>query len=254
VSARARLLELADEHATGALYLNGRRGGTIFLVHGRIGHVESVLTPGVEALLLRPTYPNERIWADLVLTLRRGETKAAAAAAAQLLRHGSASPVNAEILRRIAMADAALVTLGAVLREAAPTRARFRPGEKHWCEPLRTFAVADVLAEVHRRTGVLAGLTLGVQPDRAVQRVPTLPIERIRLTATQWNITRSADGGNTPLDIAWLLGRDGFATTVAVHQLARIGVLTAAPGPPKSPSLAPVPARHVTIFLSASTR
>ena len=252
--AEARLLELADEHASGALHLNGRSGGTIFLAHGRIGHVESVLTPGVEALVLRPTYPDERSWAELVLTLRRGETEAAASAAAQLLRHDSTLAANAEILRRIAMADAALATLGAAAPATARTRTRFRPGEKHWYQSLRTFAVADVLAEVHRRNVVLAGLTLGVQPDRAVRRVPTLPIERIRLTATQWNIARSADGGKNPLDIAWLLGHSGFATTVAVHQLARLGVLTTAPELAKSSSSGLVSGQHVTTFLRAFAR
>src|SRR5690349_6537414 len=134
----ARLTELAAEQASGALYVNGRWGGTVFLVNGRIGHVESVLTPGVEALLLRPTYPSQRGWAEAIPTLRNGETGAAAAAAAALLRDSSRSAVEAEILRQTAMADAALATLGTVVPDAARTRVRFRPGEKHWYESNRT--------------------------------------------------------------------------------------------------------------------
>lgn len=248
-----RLLELAAEHATGALYLNGRWGGTIFLADGRIGYVESVLTPGVEALLLRPTYTNERIWAELVATLRRGETTVAASAAAELLRSHSTSAVDVEILRRSAVADAALATLGTVAPETARTRARFRPGEKHWCETSYTFTVADVLAEVRRRKAVLERMTLGIQPRRAVRRVPKLPIERIQLTSTQWNIARSADGNNTPLDIAWMLGHGVFSTTVAVHQMARLGVVTAEPDLPGFPPPQLFPARHTMSFLQAST-
>jgi hypothetical protein len=226
-----RLLELAAERASGALYVNGRWGGTVFLIGGRIGYIESVLTPGIEALLLRPTYASEQSWAELVSQLRRGERATAATAAAQLLKSRSTSAVDAEILRRTAMADAALATLGTVVTDAERTRARFRPGEKHWCETMRTFPVTDVLAEVNRRKAVLARMTLGVQPRQAVRRVPKLPVERIRLTATQWNITRSADGSTTPQDIAWLLGHGVFATTVAVHQLARLGVITTDPPP-----------------------
>ena len=111
--------------------------------------------------------------------------------------------------------------------------------------------MAEVLAEVARRKAVLAGMTLGVQPQRPVRRVPRLPLERIRLTATQWNIARAADGRRTPLDIAWLLGHGGFATTMAVHQLARLGVLTTDPDLPESHPLGLVPARHVNSFLRA---
>jgi hypothetical protein len=246
------LLELAAEQATGALYLNGRWGGTIFLVHGRIGQVESLLTPGIEALLLRPTYPDESRWAELVPGLRRGETEAATAAATRLLRRPSTSPVDVEILRRTALADAALAALGPAVPDTARTRSRFRPGEKHWWATAPTFTVAAVLAEVHRRQEVLARMTLGVQPERPVRRVPKLPLERMRLTATQWNIARSADGINTPLDLAWLLGHGVFATTVAVHQLARLGVLTVDPDLPASHPLGLVPARHVTSFLRAA--
>ena len=248
----SRLLELAAAHATGALYLNGRWGGTIFLIRGRIAQVESLLTPGVEALLLRPTYPDEHRWADLIPALRRGETEAVTAAAAQLLHRPATSPVEVEILRRTALADAALAALGRVVPETARTRSRFRPGEKHWCEPVRAISVAEVLAEVRRRQGVLARMTLGVQPERPVRRVPKLPIERMRLTATQWNIARWADGNNTPLDIAWLLGHGVFATTVAAHQLARLGVLTVDPDLSESHPLGLVPARHATSFVRAA--
>lgn len=249
-----RLVELADTHATGALYVNGRWGGTIFLVRGRIGHVESMLTPGVEVLLLRPSYSDEHSWAELVASLRRGETAAATVAASQLLRSRSPSVVDVEILRRTALADAALATLGTVVPAADRTKSRFRPGEKHWCESPCTFAVTDVVAEVSRRKAVLERMTLGIHPRRVVRRVPKLPIERVRLTTTQWNIAQSADGSTTPVDIAWLLGHSVFATTVAVHQLARLGVVTTDPDLPESPSDELVPARHTVSFLRATIR
>jgi hypothetical protein len=248
------LIELSAERATGALYLNGRWGGTIFLTRGRIGYVQSVRTPGIEALLLRTTYDDERRWADVVTTLRRGESDAAVAAAAQVLHRPSTTAEAGEILRRSAMADAALATLGTAVPETARSRSRFRPGEKHWYESARTFTVTEVLAEVTRRQAVLAGLTLGVRPERVVRRAPRLPVERIRLTATQWNIARSADGGNTPLDIAWLLGQGGFATTMAVHRLALLGIVTADSDPTEIPSPATIPARYPMTFIRASNQ
>ncbi len=248
-----RLLELATEEATGALYLNGRWGGTIFLTLGRVSYVESVLTPGLEALLLRSTTSDEESWIDLVRSLRRGETETAASTAQQLMRTGVTAAVEVEILRRTAMADAAFAALGAMVPETARTRSRFRPGERHWSESSRTYAVPEVLAEVRRRKSLLSRMTLGVAPDRPVSRVPKLPLERIRLTSTQWNIARSADGSNTPLDIAWILGHGVFGTTMAVHQMARLGILTADPDLPDSHPLGLIPARHVTSFLRAST-
>jgi hypothetical protein len=246
-----RLLELAQERVTGALYLNGRWGGTVFLVEGRIGYVESVLTPGLEALLLRPTYGDERSWARLVPSLRRGDRVAAVSAARQVLKTGSVSAVDVEILRRTALADAAFAALGLAVPETARTRSRFRPGETHWCAPGRPLAVPEVLGEVDRRKSVLSRVTLGVRMDRPVQRVPQLSFERIRLSATQWNIARLADGASSPLDIAWMLGHGVFATTMAVHQLARLGVVTT---DPEQESLypGPLPARHVLSFTRAT--
>jgi hypothetical protein len=248
-----RLLELAAEHATGALYLNGRWGGTIFLVHGRIGYVDSVLTPGFEALLLRPTYTNERHWASLVPALRRGETEAAVAAAQQLLRNPATAAVDAEVLRRGAVADAALAALGTGVPPSTRARARFRPGERHWHEPIPTFGVAGVLAEVERRQRLLARMTLGIQPGRVVYRVPQLALEQVRLTATQWNLIRLVDGERTPQDLAWLLGQGVFATTVAVHQLARLGLLGSDPQRPETAPADLLPARHVLSFVRAGS-
>ncbi|GLY14114.1 hypothetical protein LWF15_34485 [Kineosporia rhizophila] len=250
-----RLFDLADDQATGALYLNGRWGGTVYLVNGRIGYVESVLTPGIEALLLRPTYTDERSWARLVSSLRRGRIDAAVSAASQLLGGEATSAFDAEVLRRTALADAALVTLGAVVPDATGAVARFRPGAWHWCEPVRTFSVAEVLTEVERRKAVLARMTRGVRMDAPIQRAPQLPVERIRLTATQWNIAALANGTTTPLDIAWMLGHGVFATTVAIHQLARLGVIKAGPAPTSTvtvppsavpPTSIPVPGTAVT--------
>ncbi|GAA3633082.1 hypothetical protein GCM10022223_59290 [Kineosporia mesophila] len=234
-----RLFDLAEDQATGALYLNGRWGGTVYLVSGRIGYVESVLTPGIEALLLRPTYTDERSWARLVSSLRRGRIDAAVSAASQLLSGDATSAFDAEVLRRTALADAALVTLGAVVPDATGAVARFRPGAWHWCEPVRTFSVAEVLTEVERRKAVLGRMTRGVRMDAPIQRSPQLPVERIRLTATQWNIAALANGTTTPLDIAWMLGHGVFATTVAIHQLARLGVIKAGPAPTSAVTVPP---------------
>jgi hypothetical protein len=218
-----RLLDLAAKGVTGALHLNGRRGGIVYLLRGEVAHVESALTPGVAALLLRPEY-SEEAWARVIPSLRKGETDDVATAAAELLRT-VVGPAHAEVLRRGAMADAALAAFGIPAPEAARTRPRFRPGERHWCPVGRTVSVAALLAEVNRRGAVLARLAPGVAPGLPVDRSPRLWFDPVRLTASQWDVVRLADGARTPQDIAWLLGHGVFATTVAVHQLARLGVV-----------------------------
>jgi len=254
-----RLVELAAKRATGALHLNGRWGGVVFLERGEVAHVESPLTPGLAALLLRPV-STEDGWAALAAALRDGPDEAATtatAAATRLARADTTPAAHLEILRRGATADAALPVLG-VPAVAAKGRSRFRPGERHWSAPGGTTTVADLLTEVRRRVHVLSRLAPGVRPDLPVRRAAHLPFAHVRLTASQWDVVRLADGARTPLDIAWLLGHGVFATTVAVHELVHLGLLTvaggqdsrsaSAPGPPGAPRPRPAPS-----FLRATT-
>ena len=229
----ARLLELAAKHSTGALHLKGGRGGIVYLRDGEVAHVESALTPGVAALLLRPTH-SEDGWAEALPSLRQaGESDDAATAAAELLRTGAVPPAHLEVLRRGAMADAALAVLTALAApESLRSRPRFRPGERHWCPVERTLPVGSLLTEVRRRAAVLARLAPGAAPDLPVHRSVRLWFDPVRLTAGQWDVVRLAGGSRTPRDIAWLLGHGVFATTVAVHQLARLGVVSVGDGPP----------------------
>ena len=245
-----RLVELAAKRATGALHLNGRWGGVVFLERGEVASVESPLTPGLAALLLRPA-ATEAAWADLTAAMRDGDDGAATAAATRLARNGTTPPAHVEILRRGATADAALPVLGAPAA-AAKGRSRFRPGERHWSAPGGTTTVADLLAEVRRRVHVLSRLAPGVRPDLPVRRAAHLPFAQVRLSAGQWDAVRLADGARTPSDLAWLLGRGVFATTVAVHELVHLGVLTVAGGHETPPAGAP---RHpqAPSFLRATT-
>jgi len=245
-----RLVELAAKRATGALHLNGRWGGVVFLERGEVAHVESPLTPGLAALLLRPVSTEEG-WAEVVAAMRDGEAEAATTAAAHLARADTTPAAHVEILRRGAMADAALPVLGAPAG-AAKGRSRFRPGERHWSAPGGTTSVADLMAEVRRRVHVLARLAPGVRPDLPVRRAAHLPFAQVRLTAGQWDAVRLADGARTPLDIAWLLGHGVFATTVAVHELVHLGVLTVPGGRATPPAAAPRQ-RQAPSFLRATT-
>ena len=246
-----RLVELAAKRATGALHLNGRWGGVVYLERGEVAHVESPLTPGLAALLLRPVSTDER-WAELVAAIRDGEDGAATAAAVDLASANGTPAVHVEILRRGAMADAALPVLGAPAA-AAKGRSRFRPGERHWSVPGVTTTVADLLAEVRRRAHVLSRLAPGVRPDLPVRRAAHLPLARVRLTSSQWDVVRLTDGVRAPLDIAWLLGRGVFATTVAVHELVQLGVLAAAGEVDPRPAAGTPQPRYAPAFLRATT-
>jgi hypothetical protein len=249
-----RLLELATEGATGALHLNGRWGGAVYLLDGRVAHVESALTPGLETMLLRPRFTDEDRWSELVVTLRRGDSANAVAVAQKLLKDGAVRAGHADVLRRTAMADAALAVLGSTEPDATRARSRFRPQQRHWYDPAATTRVTDMLAEVNRRKLLLARMTMGVRVYWPVSRATSLRQERVRLSSSQWDVVRLADGSRTPLDIAWLLGNGVFPTTVAVHQLARLGVLTVSASD-VAPASEPDPGmpRHVLSFLQAAT-
>ena len=55
--------------------------------------------------------------------------------------------------------------------------------------------------------------------------VPRPPVERITLTALQWELLVHADGQRTPADLAQLLGRAGYATIQELRRLAALGLI-----------------------------
>jgi hypothetical protein len=125
-----------------------------------------------------------------------------------------------------------LCVLGAVYDAAyfalAPASAPvdFLEGATHWLGPVVRVDPAAVNREVRRRARLLDEIFPHPQVDVApVIPVPRPPLERVTLTALQWELLVHADGQRTPADLAQLLGRAGYATIQELRRLAGLGLI-----------------------------
>jgi hypothetical protein len=69
---------------------------------------------------------------------------------------------------------------------------------------------------------------------------------------------RLVDGSRTPRELAWMLGRSVFATTVEVDQLGELGLIVTDPGGVEAQRRRPAvvvsgPSRHRLSFLAAAS-
>lgn len=120
---RYRLTELGEDGRTGALHVDGRPGGVIYLVAGRIAYVETPSVPGLGDRLVASGRVSARDWAAAV-----AEGRGAHRVARVLLRDGLIG--RNELALRVAatIADAA----GELLQAETAAPVRFVPGERHW--------------------------------------------------------------------------------------------------------------------------
>jgi len=213
------LAGLAREHATGALRVG--RAGTIYLDDGRVTYMDCAQTPGAERLLA-------------------GRVAEAALRAAQA--DGGCERLLAE--GAITLGELQYCVLGAVLDAAffllpvIGTRPKFRPAERHWLGGRWYFDVPGLVRECARRRACLAQIWPAAEVDTApVRPAPRLPGQGVALTGTQWEVVVRADGACSPLELAKLLGRSGYAVLLAVRELAAAGLLVTGERP------APLPKR-----------
>jgi hypothetical protein len=102
---------------------------------------------------------------------------------------------------------------------------------------------AAVLREAQRRARLLDEIHPHPEIDTApVIPVPRPPVERLTLTALQWELVVHADGQRTPADLAQLLGRAGYATIQELRRLAAQGLIEKPDvRPPDDPGLIRLP-------------
>jgi hypothetical protein len=209
----AALARLAGEHATGALYSHA---GAVFLVDGTVVHADSAMAPDLGVRLISCGRLSMETWhgavADAGVDRRVGE---------RLVEGGWLARGELELCHLDVLFDAAFF----VLRPES-TATRFLPGASHWLGPVRPVPAETLHREARRRRALLDQ----VWPWPAMDAEPVVPREGEfapggRPTPRQQDVLRLADGSRTPVQIAWLLGRSAFATTLDVRRLAAAGLV-----------------------------
>ena len=226
-AAPGRLLkQVAAERQTGALMVNGRPGGAVYVHSGCVVYAESPAAPGVGELLTSSGRLAARTWQNALdlgtSTARVGRL---------LVEQGHLTQGELELCVLGATYDAAYFAL------ASDTEAvDFRPGATHWLGPVVQIDPAAVDKESRRRVRLLAE----IHPDPRVDTAAVIPAaraprERVALTAAQWELLVHADGQRTPADLALLLGRAGFATVQELRRLAAAGLIELPEVRPEAP-------------------
>lgn len=226
---------LAESRATGALH---GEAGTVHLADGWVVHVESDKALGLAGLLTASGRVPAEVWQETVRTsgpdCRVGRA---------LLEQGRLTRGELEICHLGALYDAAFFVLC-----ARSTMTWFEPGARHWLGPVRRVSARTLRRESVRRRDVLERIWPWPQLDSS----PVVPVPaghrlsgpRTRVPAPnrrQRELLAHADGRRTPGDLARLLGRSAFSTTVDVRRLAAAGLVATPFGTAPAPGLAAAP-------------
>ncbi len=216
-AAPGRLLtQAAGERQTGALVVGGQPGGTVYLVEGQVSYAESAAAPGVGELLTASGRLAARTWQA---ALDAGTSRARVGRI--LLDQGHLTQGELELCVLGATYDAGYFALSPA---SAPVD--FLDGATHWLGQVVRVDPAALTREARRRARLLDEIYPHPQLDTAaVIPVPRPPVERVTLTAAQWELLVHADGQRTPADLAQLLGRAGYATIQELRRLAALGLL-----------------------------
>ncbi|BFU46349.1 DUF4388 domain-containing protein [Krasilnikovia sp. MM14-A1004] len=226
-AAPGRLLRTAAaERWTGALVVTGRPGGTLYLTDGVVTYAESPAAPGVGELLTASGRLAARTWQSAL------DLGTAAARVGQLLLdQGHLTRGELELCVHGATYDAAYFALGPVA-----SGVEFVAGQVHWLGAVVWIDAGAMEHESQRRQRLLDEIFPYPQIDSAPVTLATrLGVERVWLTAPQWELIVHADGQRTPADLAQLLGRAGYATVQELRRLGALGLLEV-PVPPERPA------------------
>src|SRR5690349_4108804 len=195
--------------------VGGHPGGTVYLIEGQVTYAESAAAPGVGELLTASGRLAARTWQA---ALDAGTSRAQVGQF--LLEQGHITQGELELCVLGATYDAAYFALSPA---SAPVD--FLDGAAHWLGQIVRVDPAAVAREARRRCRLLDEIYPHPQLDTAVViPVPRPPVERVTLTAAQWELLVHADGQRTPADLAQLLGRAGYATIQELRRLAALGL------------------------------
>ena len=210
------LRELAGLGATGALHVEAGLGAVLYLRGGSVTHVDAAASPGIGRLLLASGRLSEKVWGGAINAgARTGRV------GALLVEQGHLSEGELELCVTGALHDAAFFALG-----TEPTSVRFASGESSWFGTATGVAVELLVREAARRRELLeATLESSAYDEVPFVPVSRLPRQHIVLDEFRWELLVHADGRRTPLELARLLGRGGYATLFETRKLAAAGLL-----------------------------
>jgi hypothetical protein len=187
----ARFRKLAAAGSTGMLPFSGAGDGAVYFRDGDIVFARSTRTPG----------PSDEATA--------GETPYTRLAAA------------------LAVAEPTVdATTELLISESRLTK--FRPAPAPVSDSAPGLDVETLLAEVARRRRILDQLSPVITADSAVARIPHLSAPDIRVSALQWALLIRVRDGSTPRSLAWELGNSVFGTTLEIHRLLALRLLSSA--------------------------
>lgn len=217
---RRALSQLVNAGATGALHVAGHPGGVLYLTKGQVSHAESPAAPDVGDLLTAAGRISVRTWESAV-----SAGKDAHRVGRLLVEQGHLTDGELELCVLGVIYDAAYFVL-----QPAAVPVRFEEDEQHWLGPVCRVD-ADVLSrETTRRRRLLDEIFESSAVDTApVRPAPRSPVERVVLSALQFELLVAADGARTPAALARLLGRAGYVTLQQVRELAAAGLISTAP-------------------------
>jgi hypothetical protein len=185
----------------------------VHLLEGAVVYAESPAAPGVGELLTASGRLADRTW--------QAALAAGGDVGRRLLDQGHLTQGELELCVLGAIYDAGYFALS-----PAHAPVEFRTGTTHWLGPVIRVDPAAVNREARRRARLLDEIHPHPHFDTApVLPVPRAPVERVALTAAQWELLVHADGRRTPADLAQLLGRAGFATILQLRRLAAQGLI-----------------------------
>jgi hypothetical protein len=217
VPPRRTLTQLAGAGETGALHVEGKPGGIVYLTDGWVSYVECPASPGVGELLTTSGRLPAQVWAAVTAS---GEE-----IGPLLVAQGHLTQGELELCTLGAIYDAAFFVLS-----PAPARVRFEAGERHALGPVCQVDAAVLGRELTRRRKLLDDVHPSSEVDTGRLRAnPRAPTPRLVVTAPQWELIVHCDGQRTATELARLLGRAGYTTLLELRRLAAAGLVAAIP-------------------------
>ena len=225
----SELAGLGRGGASGAVEIEGRPGGIVYLRHGRLAFAESPAVPDLGTRLIRSRRLPPGVWDQIA----RDHHPDGAVGAALV---GRALITRAELQRLLQSItfDSLLALTAPFAGECSVTGIWLAPQRSHWAQTVLAMDVASVRRCLEHMTQQLAwyDITPRCRPQWSAVSHPEALVN-----SGQRAIASLIDGRTTVGDLAWRGGLSLHETMESVGQLVHAGACTlpaphAVPGPP----------------------